>query len=164
MIIGFIGTGNMGLPMVRNLAKAGHTVVAYDQSISALESVVSVGGIVASSQREAVMDAETVITMLPAGEHVRAVYGTDGGLIANVSNGTLLIDCSTIDVENARLVATEAAERDLDMLDAPVSGGVAGAEAGTLTFMVGGPAKVLERARPLLQVMGKNIVTDPLDL
>ena len=79
---------------------------------------------------EAVKDAETVITMLPAGEHVRAVYGSDGGLIANVSNGTLLIDCSTIDVENARLVATEAAERDLDMLDAPVSGGVAGAEAG----------------------------------
>ena len=158
MIIGFIGTGNMGLPMVRNLAKAGHTVVAYDQSISALESVVSVGGIVASSQREAVKDAETVITMLPAGEHVRAVYGTDGGLIGNVSNGTLLIDCSTIDVENARLVATEAAARDLDMLDAPVSGGVAGAEAGTLTFMVGGPEKVLERARPVLQVMGKNIV------
>tara|TARA_B100000315_G_scaffold239433_1_gene258220 strand:+ start:423 stop:1304 length:882 start_codon:yes stop_codon:yes gene_type:complete len=158
MIIGFIGTGNMGLPMVRNLAKAGHTVVAYDQSISALESVVSVGGTVASSQREAVKDAETVITMLPAGEHVRAVYGSDGGLIANVSKGTLLIDCSTIDVENARLVATEAAARDLDMLDAPVSGGVAGAEAGTLTFMVGGPEKVLERARPVLQVMGKNIV------
>ena len=151
MIIGFIGTGNMGLPMVRNLAKAGHTVVAYDQSISALESVVSVGGIVASSQREAVKDAETVITMLPAGEHVRAVYGTDDGLIANVSNGTLLIDCSTIDVENARLVATEAAARDLDMLDAPVSGGVAGAEAGTLTFMVGGAEKVLERARPVLR-------------
>ena len=158
MIIGFVGTGNMGLPMVRNLAKAGHTVVAYDQSISALESVVSVGGTVASSQREAVKDAETVITMLPAGEHVRAVYGSDGGLIANVSKGTLLIDCSTIDVENARLVATEAAARNLDMLDAPVSGGVAGAEAGTLTFMVGGPGKVLERARPVLQVMGKNIV------
>ena len=158
MIIGFIGTGNMGLPMVRNLAKAGHTVVAYDQSISALESVVSVGGTVASSQREAVKDAETVITMLPAGEHVRAVYGSDGGLIANVSKGTLLIDCSTIDVENARLVATEAAARDLDMLDAPVSGGVSGAEAGTLTFMVGGPGKVLERALPVLQVMGKNIV------
>ena len=158
MIIGFIGTGNMGLPMVRNLAKAGHMVVAYDQSISALESVVSVGGIVGSSQREAVKDAEIVITMLPAGEHVRGVYGSDDGLIANVSNGTLLIDCSTIDVENARSVAMEAAARDLDMLDAPVSGGVAGAEAGTLTFMVGGPAKVLDRARPVLQVMGKNIV------
>ena len=158
MTIGFIGTGNMGLPMVRNLSKAGYKVIAFDQSMSALESVGSVGGIVASSQIEAVKDAETVITMLPAGEHVRAVYGTDNGVIANVSNGTLLIDCSTIDVDNARAVAREAVARDLDMLDAPVSGGVAGAEAGTLTFMVGGPAKVFGRARPVLQAMGKNIV------
>ena len=158
MTIGFIGTGNMGLPMVRNLSKAGYKVIAFDQSMSALESVGSVGGIVASSQIEAVKDAETVITMLPAGEHVRAVYGTDNGVIANVSNGTLLIDCSTIDVDNARAVAREAVARDLDMLDAPVSGGVAGAESGTLTFMVGGPAKVLGRARPVLQAMGKNIV------
>ena len=91
MTIGFIGTGNMGLPMVRNLSKAGYKVIAFDQSMSALESVGSVGGIVASSQIEAVKDAETVITMLPAGEHVRAVYGTDNGVIANVSNGTLSV-------------------------------------------------------------------------
>ena len=158
MTIGFIGTGNMGYPMVRNLVKAGNKVIAFDRLQSALQSAVAAGGAMASSQKEVVMDAEIVITMLPAGQHVRTVYGSDDGVIATASNGTLLIDCSTIDVESARAVAKEAAARGLDMLDAPVSGGVAGAEAGTLTFMVGGSAEVLERARPVLEAMGKNIV------
>ena len=158
MMIGFIGTGNMGHPMLRNLIKAGNKVIAFDRSQSALQSVVTGGGAMASSQKEAVMDAEIVITMLPAGEHVRAVYGSHDGVIATASNDTVLIDSSTIDVENARAVAKEAAARGLDMLDAPVSGGVAGAEAGTLTFMVGGSAEVLNRARSVLEAMGKNIV------
>jgi len=158
MTIGFIGTGNMGYPMVRNLVKAGNKVTAFDRLQSALQSAAAAGGAMASSQKEVVMDAEIVITMLPAGQHVRTVYGSDDGVIATASNGTLLIDCSTIDVESARAVAKEAAARGLDMLDAPVSGGVAGAEAGTLTFMVGGSAEVLERARPVLEAMGKNIV------
>ena len=158
MTIGFIGTGNMGYPMVRNLVKAGNKVTAFDRLQSALQSAAAAGGAMASSQKEVVMDAEIVITMLPAGQHVRTVYGSDDGVIATASNGTLLIDCSTIDVESARAVAKEAAARGLDMLDAPVSGGVAGAEEGTLTFMVGGSAEVLERARPVLEAMGKNIV------
>ena len=158
MTIGFIGTGNMGYPMVRNLVKAGNKVTAFDRLQSALQSAAAAGGAMASSQKEVVMDAEIVITMLPAGQHVRTVYGSDDGVIATASNGTLLIDCSTIDVESARAVAKEAAARGLDMLDAPVSGGVVGAEAGTLTFMVGGSAEVLERARPVLEAMGKNIV------
>ena len=158
MTIGFIGTGNMGYPMVRNLVKAGNKVTAFDRLQSALQSAAAAGGAMASSQKEVVMDAEIVITMLPAGQHVRTVYGSDDGVIATASNGTLLIDCSTIDVESARAVAKEAAARGLDMLDAPVSGGVAGAEAGTLTFMVGGSSEVLERARPVLEAMGKNIV------
>ena len=158
MTIGFIGTGNMGYPMVRNLVKAGNKVTAFDRLQSALQSAAAAGGAMASSQKEVVMDAEIVITMLPAGQHVRTVYGSDDGVIATASNGTLLIDCYTIDVESARAVAKEAAARGLDMLDAPVSGGVAGAEEGTLTFMVGGSAEVLERARPVLEAMGKNIV------
>ena len=157
-MIGFVGTGNMGRPMVENLVKAGNEVTAFDQSPDALQAVITAGGAAASSQKEAVIGAEIVITMLPAGEDVRTVYGSDNGVIANAAKGTLLIDCSTIDVESARVVANEAMERGLDMLDAPVSGGVAGAEAGSLTFMVGGSSEVLERARPALAAMGKNIV------
>ena len=158
MMIGFVGTGNMGYPMVSNLLKAGHDVVAFDQSPDALQSVVAAGGVAALSQKELVLGAEVVITMLPKGEDVRLVYSSNDGIITNAAQGTLLIDCSTIDVESARAVASEAAASGLDMLDAPVSGGVAGAEAGTLTFMVGGSSGALERARPVLETMGKNVV------
>ncbi len=158
MMIGFVGTGNMGHPMVSNLLKAGNDVIAFDQSPDALQPVIAAGGVAASSQKELVLGAEIVITMLPKGEDVRQVYLSNNGIIANAAKGTLLIDCSTIDVESARAVANEAAASGLDMLDAPVSGGVTGAEAGTLTFMVGGSSEALERARPVFETMGKNVV------
>ena len=158
MVIGFVGTGNMGNPMVLNLLKAGNDVIAFDQSPDALQPVVAAGGVAALSQKELVLGAEIVITMLPKGEDVRMVYSSNNGIIANAAKGTLLIDCSTIDVESARAVANKATANGLDMLDAPVSGGVTGAGAGTLTFMVGGSSDALERARPVLAAMGKNIV------
>src|SRR5213082_2140937 len=128
--IGFIGLGNMGAPMAANLLKAGHQVIGY----------------------------EIVITMLPAGPQVREVYLGPDGIIARAKPDALLIDCSTIDVETARAVAANAGESQLLMLDAPVSGGVIGAEAGTLTFMVGGEAAAYARAEPILQAVGKTIV------
>ena len=158
MAIGFIGTGNMGSPMALNLINAGYSVVSFDRSDKALESIKAVNGVIASSLQELAMTAETVITMLPTGDDVRKVYENDGGVIESVADNTLLIDCSTIDVENAQIVAKKASVRGLQMVDAPVSGGVTGAEAGTLTFMVGGSSEALERSRPLLATMGQNIV------
>src|SRR5262245_12992660 len=156
--IGFIGLGNMGLPMAQNLLKAGHTVTGFDVAKPALETLAGANGVPAGSVRAACRDAEVVITMLPAGAHVRAVYGGDDGVIANASEGALLIDSSTIDVATARAVAKDAATSGLAMLDAPVSGGVGGAQSGTLTFMVGGPDSAFARAQPLLTLMGKTIV------
>jgi 3-hydroxyisobutyrate dehydrogenase len=156
--IGFIGLGNMGGPMARNLLKAGHRVRAFDIVKTNLDTVVGAGGAAAKSAVEAVKGAEIVITMLPAGEHVRNVYLGDGGVIAGADTGALLIDSSTIDVESARAVAAAAAKAGFLMLDAPVSGGVTGAEAATLTFMVGGPDDAFQRGLPVLQAMGKNIV------
>ena len=156
--IGFLGLGNMGGPMAANLAKAGHRVVGFDLAPAALAAARSAGLATAPSPAAAVAEAEAVITMLPAGEHVRAAYLGEAGLVAAVRPGTLLIDSSTIDVASAREVHAAAAARDLAMLDAPVSGGVAGAEAGTLTFMCGGPETAFARAKPLLDVMGRNIV------
>ena len=158
MAIGFIGTGNMGSPMALNLINAGYSVVSFDRSDKALESIKAVNGVIASSLQELAMTAETVITMLPTGDDVRKVYENEGGVIESVADNTLLIDCSTIDVENAQIVAKKASVRGLQMVDAPVSGGVTGAEAGTLTFMVGGSSEALERSRPLLATMGQNIV------
>ena len=158
MAIGFIGTGNMGSPMALNLINAGYSVVSFDRSDKALESIKAVNGVIASSLQELAMTAETVITMLPTGDDVRKVYENEGGVIESVADNTLLIDCSTIDVENAQIVARKASVRGLQMVDAPVSGGVTGAEAGTLTFMVGGSSEALERSRPLLATMGQNIV------
>ena len=158
MTIGFIGTGNMGSPMALNLINAGYSVVSFDRSDKALESIKAVNGVIASSLQELAMTAETVITMLPTGDDVRKVYENEGGVIESVADNTLLIDCSTIDVENAQIVAKKASVRGLQMVDAPVSGGVTGAEAGTLTFMVGGSSEALERSRPLLATMGQNIV------
>jgi 3-hydroxyisobutyrate dehydrogenase len=156
--IAFIGLGNMGLPMAQNLVKAGHTVRGFDVTAAAVESLTASGGSAAHSAAEACTGAEVVITMLPAGEHVRDVYlGTDG-VLAAVAPGTLLIDCSTIDVETARAVAAAAAERGLDVVDAPVSGGVTGAQGAALTFMVGGTEAAFARAQPVLEAMGKTIV------
>jgi 3-hydroxyisobutyrate dehydrogenase len=156
--IGFIGVGNMGGPMARNLLKAGHRVSAFDPRADAVEPVVAAGGQAALSAAEAAREAEAVITMLPAGEQAREVYLGAGGLIGAAPKAALLIDCSTIDVASARAVHEAAAKAGYPMLDAPVSGGVAGAEAATLTFMVGGGEAAFAKARPILAAMGKAIV------
>ena len=156
--IGFIGLGNMGAPMAANLVKAQHRVIGFDIVPSAVEALAAKGGNAASSAPEAAAAGDIVITMLPAGPQVRSVYLGDGGILANARKDALLIDCSTIDVETARAVAAAAREAGFDMLDAPVSGGVGGAEAATLTFMVGGEAAVFARAQPVLAAMGRTIV------
>jgi 3-hydroxyisobutyrate dehydrogenase len=156
--IGFIGLGNMGLPMAQNLVKSGHAVSGFDLSEYASERLAVGGGTRANSVLEACRDAEIVITMLPAGEQVREVYLGAQGVLEVVADGTLLIDCSTIDVDTARQVAQAAESEGLGMIDAPVSGGVSGAQAASLTFMVGGPEAAFERARPVLEKMGKTIV------
>ena len=156
--IGFIGLGNMGLPMAQNLMKAGHGVIGFDIEKSAGERFGSAGGVAATAIDVACAGAEVVITMLPSGRDVREAYLAQGGVLASAPDGTLLIDCSTIDVESARAAAAAAAVNGLAMVDAPVSGGVAGAQAGTLTFMVGGSEQAFERARPVLAHMGKTIV------
>jgi 3-hydroxyisobutyrate dehydrogenase len=157
--VGFIGLGNMGAPMAANLVKSGHRVIGYDINASAVQALTAAGGQAATSAAEATRGADVVITMLPAGEHVRDVWLHQGGLIEAVKGGTpLLIDCSTIDVESARVVTEAARVAGLEMLDAPVSGGVGGATAATLTFMVGGSETAFARGLPLLQAMGKNIV------
>jgi 3-hydroxyisobutyrate dehydrogenase len=156
--IGFIGLGNMGLPMAQNLVKAGHAVAGFDLSEYPVERLAADGGRRAPSVADACADAEIVITMLPAGEHVREVYLGSDGVLDAVAAGTLLIDSSTIDVKTAREVAQAAEARGLAMIDAPVSGGVAGALGATLTFMAGGPDEAFTRARPVLEKMGKTIV------
>ena len=157
MRVAFIGLGNMGGPMAINLKRAGYTVQAFDLSADAIAKVRAEGVDVAASAREAVQGAEVVISMLPASKHVESLYLGDEGLIKLIQPGALLIDCSTIAPASAQKVAAAATSQGLQMIDAPVSGGVAGATAGTLTFIVGGPAEALERARPVLQAMGKNI-------
>lgn len=157
MNIAFIGLGNMGLPMAQNLAKAGHAVSGFDLSAAQMTALAEAGGKRATSAAAAVVEAEVVITMLPASRHVEALYLGEDGILAHALPGTLLIDCSTIAPEAARKVAAAAAANDFAMIDAPVSGGTGGAQAGTLTFMVGGAAADLEKARPLLEKMGKNI-------
>src|SRR5438552_17599363 len=156
--IGFIGLGNMGLPMAQNLLHAGHQIEGVDVNSAATDKLKAAGGAVAETAKIAAARADVVITMLPAGQHVREVYLGPSGIIENTNAGTLLIDCSTIDVETARAVAAAADAKGLLMLDAPVSGGVGGATAGTLTFMVGGPERAYERALSILQQMGKTIV------
>jgi 3-hydroxyisobutyrate dehydrogenase len=154
--IAFIGLGNMGGPMAANLCKAQHHVAAFDLSEPAVAAAVEKGAHKAKSAAEAVKDAEVVVTMLPAGKHVREVYEKD--VLPNVAKGALLIDCSTIDVDSARHVSALAKKAGFEMIDAPVSGGVGGATAGTLTFMCGGPAASFAKAKPILEKMGKNIV------
>jgi 3-hydroxyisobutyrate dehydrogenase len=154
--IGFIGLGNMGGGMAANLASKGHDVRAFDLVKDALDKAVAAGCLAAASAAEAVADAEVVVTMLPAGQHVRSVYDNEVFGAAPVS--ALLIDCSTIDVGTAREVGAAAAARGLAMVDAPVSGGIAAANAGTLTFMVGGSAESFGRAEPILAAMGKAVI------
>jgi 3-hydroxyisobutyrate dehydrogenase len=157
--IGFIGLGNMGAPMAANLVKAGHRVIGYDINANTVQALVAAGGQAAGSAAEATHGADVVITMLPAGEHVRDVWLHQGGLIEAVKGSApLLIDCSTIDVESARAVTEAAGVAGFEVLDAPVSGGVGGAMAATLTFMVGGSETAFARGLPVLQAMGKNIV------
>jgi 3-hydroxyisobutyrate dehydrogenase len=156
--IGFIGLGNMGMPMAQNLLKAAYEVTGFDLNVDATERLAASGGSTANSIADACKAAEVVITMLPAGEQVREVYLGTGGVLATVEPGTLLIDSSTIDVATAREVAQAAQDKALAMVDAPVSGGVAGAEAASLTFMVGGDEAAFERARPVLETMGKTVV------
>jgi 3-hydroxyisobutyrate dehydrogenase len=148
----------MGLPMAQNLIKAGHQVEGVDVNPASLDKLKAAGGTAVEFAKVAASRADVVITMLPAGQHVREVYLGPNGIIENANAGTLLIDCSTIDVETARAVARVAEQKGLLMLDAPVSGGVGGATAGTLTFMVGGSTQAFTRAQSILQKMGKTIV------
>jgi 3-hydroxyisobutyrate dehydrogenase len=157
MKIGFIGLGNMGLPMAINLVKAGHEVVGFDLVDGQLKAFAAAGGKVVANANAAAQGVEVLISMLPASKHVEGLYLGENGLLAHTSPQTLLVDCSTISPKVAQAVASAAKAKGFAMLDAPVSGGTAGAQAGTLTFMVGGEAKDLERARPLLEKMGKNI-------
>jgi len=155
--IAFLGLGHMGGPMAANLHKAGFAVRAFDLSAETQNKAREQGLNVSASAREAAADAQLVLSMLPASRHVEALYLGDDGLLPQLAAGTLVIDCSTIAPASAQRVAAAARSRGMAMLDAPVSGGVAGAAAGTLTFIVGGEAATLERARPVLQAMGKNI-------
>jgi 3-hydroxyisobutyrate dehydrogenase len=158
MKIGFIGLGHMGNPMVRNLLKHGHKVKVYDLVPELVKKLEKEGCEVASSAADGARAVEVVITMLPSSPHVRSAYLGEYGVLRGAAPGTPLIDSSTIDPLTAREVAMDAKAKGCPMVDAPVSGGVGGAEAGTLTFMVGGDAKDFEIARPILQSMGKNIV------
>ena len=156
--IAFIGLGNMGSGMAANLVKAGHAVRAFDLNADAVAALVEKGVRAATSVPDAVSDADVVVTMLPAGPHVKTVYLGEDGILAQVGGDAVLIDCSTIDVAAAREVAAAAAQRGLAFVDAPVSGGVAAADAGTLTFMVGGPKATFECAEAVLQHMGKAVI------
>jgi len=160
MKIAFIGLGNMGGPMALNLLKAGHTLSAFDLSADACKKFAGEGLPIAKSAADSVADAEVVISMLPASAHVEGLFlGGAGkpGLLESIQAGALVIDSSTIAAATSRKVAEAAAAKDIAMIDAPVSGGTGGAIAGTLTFMVGGETKDLERARPVLEKMGANI-------
>ena len=157
MKVAFLGLGNMGLPMALNLIKAGHQVHGFDLVQAQLDAFKAAGGVSAHSASEAAKDAEVIISMLPASRHVEALYLGDSGLLATANPKALLIDCSTISPKVSQAVAAAAKAKGFAMIDAPVSGGTAGAQAGTLTFMVGGDSAAVERARPLLEQMGKNI-------
>ncbi|GJD63113.1 3-hydroxyisobutyrate dehydrogenase [Methylobacterium frigidaeris] len=153
--IAFLGLGNMGGPMAANLVAAGHAVTGFDLVPEALDAARTAGIAVASSAEAAVKGAEVVVTMLPAGKHVLAVYDA---VLPHVASGALMIDCSTIDVASARGAHEKAQERGLAGLDAPVSGGVGGAKAATLTFMAGGTPDAFARAEPILAKMGRKVV------
>ncbi len=156
--IGFIGLGNMGLPMAQNLIKAGHQVEGLDVSAASVEKLKSAGGAAAANAKDLASRSDVIVTMLPSGKEVREVYLGAGGIVDNAKAGALLIDSSTIDVDTARGVAKAAEGKGLLMVDAPVSGGVGGAQGATLTFMVGGSDAAFAKAKPVLEAMGKTIV------
>ncbi len=153
--IGFVGLGNMGGPMARNLGGAGYEVKVFDLVPELVAGVDDTVG--QTSASDTAREVDVFVSMLPAGEHVAGLYLGDGGVLQHLRPETLLIDCSTIDVITAQRVAKAAQDAGLDMLDAPVSGGTQGAQNGTLTFIVGGAASAVERARPLFDVMGANV-------
>ncbi|WP_342244751.1 3-hydroxyisobutyrate dehydrogenase [Pseudomonas sp. OTU5201] len=155
--IAFIGLGHMGLPMARNLLKAGHDLRVYDLVQAAIDELAAEGAKPARDARDAVSGTRVVITMLPASKHVEGLLLGSDGLLESIAPGSLVLECSTIAPESARKVHAAAKARGIELLDAPVSGGTAGAAAGTLTFMVGGEAAALEKARPVFEAMGKNI-------
>jgi 3-hydroxyisobutyrate dehydrogenase len=158
MKITFIGLGNMGAPMARNLLKAGHPLTVYDLVPPAVAALVAAGASAAKSLCEAAAGADLVITMLPSSPHVKAAYLGPDGLLGGIAPGVILVDSSTIDPQAAREVAAAAERHGNPMADAPVSGGTGGAAAGTLTFMVGATPELYARIRPVLAQMGKNIV------
>jgi len=156
-LVAFIGLGNMGGPMAINLLKAGHQVQAFDLSKDALAQVQAQGAVVAASAVDAVKGAEFIISMLPAGKHVAGLYLGEQGVAGHIAKNALVLDCSTIDAATARSVGAGLAAQGIAFIDAPVSGGVGGAKAGTLTFIVGGSAQNFERATTVLEAMGKNL-------
>jgi 3-hydroxyisobutyrate dehydrogenase len=156
--IAFIGLGAMGSGMAANLVKAGHRVLAYDLNRDAVATAVAEGAIATESVADGVQRADIVVTMLPAGSHVREVYTRQDGVLVHAKVGALLLDCSTISVEDARFVIAEASDKGFDMCDAPVSGGVSAAASGALTFMVGGTDMAFQRAQPILAAMGKAVI------
>ena len=155
--VAFIGLGNMGGPMATNLVAAGHSVTVFDLSAEACAQLQAAGAAVAGSAADAASGVDYVISMLPAGKHVAATYMGDGGLLSLLDEATTVLDCSTIDAATAREVGEAAAAMGIGFMDAPVSGGVAAAAAGTLAFMCGGDAATFAKARLILQDMGKNI-------
>ena len=155
--IAFIGLGNMGSGMCANLCKAGHDVRAFDLNADAVKVAESNGAQAAATISDAVSAADVIVSMLPAGKHVLSVYFGEDGVAAHAAPGALFLDCSTIAVEDAREAASKAEAAGFLMADAPVSGGTAAADAGTLTFMVGGPNEAFAKAKPILDAMGKNI-------
>ena len=158
MKVGFIGTGTMGQPMVRNLIAKGFAVIAYDVVPAAVDAAVTLGARAAGSAADAAKQADLVVTMLPSSSHVEAAYLNAGGVLDGATKGRLCVDMSTIEPAVSRRVADRLRERGLRFLDAPVSGGVVGAERATLAIMVGGEAADLEEARPALAAMGANII------
>ncbi|PCI34019.1 MAG: 3-hydroxyisobutyrate dehydrogenase [Alphaproteobacteria bacterium] len=156
--VGFIGLGNMGGGMARNILKAGHELKVFDLNDQVVAEICVEGATAASSATDAVRGVDAVITMLPAGKHVKSVYLGENGLIAAAGEGTLMMDCSTIDVDSAREVVAAATAAGMNMVDAPVSGGVAAAAMGSLTFMVGGTEEAFTAAEPYLDNMGANII------
>lgn len=158
MKIAFIGLGNMGAPMARNLIKAGHALNLFDLNQTVLKELAEQGGTISDSPRDAAQGAELVLTMLPAAAHVRSVWLGEDGVLAGIGQGIPAVDCSTIDPQTARDVAAAAAKQGVVMADAPVSGGTGGAQAGTLTFMVGATPELFATLQPVLAQMGRNIV------
>ncbi|MDA8892549.1 3-hydroxyisobutyrate dehydrogenase [Hyphomicrobiales bacterium] len=154
----FIGLGNMGLPMAMNLLKSGHSVTGFDLAENQVKILTDAGGKSTNDINQAIQTSDVVVTMLPSGKIVKSIYLGDKGIIKNAPENLLLIDSSTIDVETAREVSLEAINKNLRIVDAPVSGGVGGAQAGTLTFMVGGEKESFDSAKEFLDIMGGNII------